>query len=402
MGYMFYSATSPPKLFTLILLSALSIVSLNLFVASLSNIAEEFQTDYALVNLAIAGYAGMTAVLLLIIGPLSDRFGRRPIIIAGLVIFILASLGCLLATDISTFLFFRLLQGAIISGSVLSNAVVRDMVPAREAASKLGYLAMAWAVAPMLGPVLGGVLDGLFGWRASFVTFAGLGVAILSLCWVDLGETNKTPSETFAKQFETYPELLRSRRFWGYALCMAFSTGAFYAFLGGVPLVAKTMFGMSTASLGFYIGTITAGFLLGSYLSGRYARRYSLTTMMIAGRIVACFGLVIGLVLFLSDVIHVFSLFGTCVFVGVGNGITMPSSSAGAMSVRPKLAGSASGLSGALTVLGGAVMASITGALVTEQNGVYSLLGMMLFSSLMGLVAALYVLWVDQTDETGC
>jgi len=398
---MFYSATSPPKLFTLILLSALSIISLNLFVASLSNIADEFQTDYALVNLAIAGYAGMTAVLLLVIGPLSDRFGRRPIIIAGLIIFILASLGCLLATDISTFLIFRLLQGAIISGSVLSNAVVRDMVPAREAASTLGYLAMAWAVAPMLGPMIGGVLDGLFGWRANFVTFAGLGVVMLSLCWVDLGETNRTPSETFAKQFETYPELFRSRRFWGYALCMAFSTGAFYAFLGGVPLVAKFMFGMSTTSLGFYIGTITAGFLLGSFLSGRYAKHYPLTTMMITGRVVACVGLMAGLGLFLSDVVHVYSLFGACVFVGVGNGITMPSSSAGVMSVRPKLAGSASGLAGALTVAGGAVMASITGTLVTEQNGVYPLLGMMLFSSLMGLAAALYVLWADRAEKSG-
>jgi len=398
---MFYSATSPPKLFTLILLSALSIISLNLFVASLSNIADEFQTDYALVNLAIAGYAGMTAVLLLVIGPLSDRFGRRPIIIAGLIIFILASLGCLLATDISTFLIFRLLQGAIISGSVLSNAVVRDMVPAREAASTLGYLAMAWAVAPMLGPMIGGVLDGLFGWRANFVTFVGLGVVMLSLCWVDLGETNRTPSETFAKQFETYPELFRSRRFWGYALCMAFSTGAFYAFLGGVPLVAKFMFGMSTTSLGFYIGTITAGFLLGSFLSGRYAKHYPLTTMMITGRVVACVGLMAGLGLFLSDVVHVYSLFGACVFVGVGNGITMPSSSAGVMSVRPKLAGSASGLAGALTVAGGAVMASITGTLVTEQNGVYPLLGMMLFSSLMGLAAALYVLWADRAEKSG-
>ena len=396
---MFYSATTPPKFFTLILLSALSVASLNFFVTSLSNMAEEFQTDYAVVNLAIAGYAGMTAVLLLIIGPLSDRLGRRPIIIAGLIIFILASMGCLLAEDISTFLFFRLLQGAIVSGSVLSNAVVRDMLPAREAASKLGYLAMAWAVAPMLGPMLGGVLDELFGWRASFIVFFGLGVVLLSLCWIDLGETNKNPSETFAKQFKDYPELFRSRRIWGYALCMAFSAGAFYAFLGGVPLVAKTVFGMSATSLGFYIGTITAGFLLGSFLSGRFARYYQLTTMMIMGRIVACVGLVLGLGLFLTGVVHVFSLFGACMFVGIGNGLTMPSSSAGAMSVRPRLAGSASGLSGALTVGGGAVMASITGILVTEQNGIYPLLGTMLFSSLMGLIAALYVLWVDRSEE---
>jgi len=393
---MLSAATSPPRLLTLILLSALSVVSLNMFVASLSNIAEEFQADYALVNLSIAGYAGMTAVLLLIMGPLSDRFGRRPVILTGLLIFILASLGCMLADDIWMFLFFRLLQGAIISGVVLSNAVIRDMVPAKEAASLMGYLAMAWAVAPMLGPMLGGVLDELFGWRASFVAFVAFGVVIFSLCWVDLGETNKAPSATFAKQFQTYPELFQSRRFWGYALCMAFSTGAFYAFLGGVPLVAKAMFGMSAATLGFYMGTITAGFFLGSFLSGRYAKRYPLTTMMIAGRIVACAGLVVGLVLFLTGVVHALSLFGATIFVGVGNGLTMPSSNAGAMSVRPKLAGSASGLSGALTVGGGAVMSLITGALLTEENGAYPLLGMMLFSSLMALAAALYVLRIDR------
>jgi Bcr/CflA subfamily drug resistance transporter len=399
MGSMLYSATSPPRLSTLILLTALSVVSLNMFVASLSNIADEFQADYALVNLSIAGYAGMTAVLQLIIGPLSDRIGRRPVVLAGLVIFILASLGCMLASDIWMFLFFRLLQGAIISGWVLSNAVVRDTVPAKEAASLMGYLAMAWALAPMLGPMFGGVLDELFGWRASFVAFIGFGLAILGLCWADLGETNKAPSATFMEQFRTYPELLQSRRYWGYALCTAFSVGAFYAFLGGVPLVAKTMFGISAATLGFYMGTITAGFSLGSFLSGRYAKRYPLTTMMIAGRIVACTGLAVGLVLFLAGVVHVLSLFGACVFVGVGNGLTVPSSNAGAMSVRPRLAGSASGLSGALTVGGGAVMSSITGALLTEENGAYPLLGMMLFSSLMALAAALYVRRVDRIEE---
>ncbi len=396
---MLYSATSPPRLLTLILLSALSVVSLNMFVASLSNIAAEFDVDYALVNLSIAGYAAMTATLQLIIGPMSDRFGRRPLILAGLLIFILASLGCLLADNIWEFLFFRLLQGAITCGLVLSNAVVRDMVSTKEAASLLGYLAMAWAVAPMLGPMLGGVLDDFFGWRASFITFAGSGLVVFALCWIDLGETNKTPSGTFVKQFQAYPELFRSRRFWGYALCMVFSTGAFYAFLGGVPFVAKSMFGISTAALGFYIGTITAGFFLGSFLSGRYAKRYRLTTMMIAGRLVACTGLTVGLVLFWSGIEHVVALFGACACVGIGNGITMPGSSAGAMSVRPKLAGSASGLSGALTLGGGAVMASITGALLTEENGVYPLLGMMLFSSLMALIAALWVFRIDQMDK---
>ena len=88
----------------------------------------------------------------------------------------------------------------------------------------------------MLGPMFGGLLDELFGWRASFVAFVGIGMLIFGLCWIDLGETNHHRSDAFADQFATYPELLSSRRFWGYSLCMAFSTGAFYAFLAGVPL----------------------------------------------------------------------------------------------------------------------------------------------------------------------
>jgi Bcr/CflA subfamily drug resistance transporter len=395
---MFHSV-APPRLFTLVLLSGLSVVSLNMFLPSLSNIAEEFQADYAFVNLSIAGYAGMTAVLQLVMGPLSDRFGRRPVVLAALVIFVLASLGCLLATDIWTFLVFRMMQGAIISGYAVSLAIIRDSAPAQKAASLMGYVAMAWAVAPMLGPMFGGALDELFGWRASFWAFFGFGGVVLGLCWVDLGETNKAPSETFMQQFRSYPELFRSRSFWGYALCMAFSTGAFYIFLGGAPLVAATVLEMSPATLGFYMGTITAGFVLGSFLSGRFAARHALTTMMIAGRIIACAGLILGLVLSLAGVVHVASLFGACVFVGIGNGLTMPSGSAGAMSVRPTLAGSASGLSGALTVAGGAVMSAISGAILTEANGSYALLGMMLLSSLLALATALYVLWLDRCES---
>lgn len=133
---MISAADSPPRMFTLVLLTGLSVLSLNMFLPSLSNIAEEFQSDYALVTLSIAGYLGITAALQLIMGPLSDLFGRRPVLLVGMVIFILASLGCALATNIWSFLLFRMLQGVIISGWVLSLAVIRDMLPAQEAASR--------------------------------------------------------------------------------------------------------------------------------------------------------------------------------------------------------------------------------------------------------------------------
>lgn len=389
-------------LFTLVLLNGLSAAALNMFLPSLSNVAADFQAGYGLLaSASIAGYAGMTTVLQLLIGPLSDRVGRRPVILVSLAIFVLASLGCLLARDVWTFLLFRTMQAAIISGFVLSRVIIRDTEPAQKAASLMGYLSIAWAIAPMLAPMLGGALDQLFGWRANFWAFLGFGGAMLALCWIDLGETNKNPSDTFTKQFKAFPSLFRSRHFWGYSLCMAFSMGALYAFLAAAPLVATTVFQMSPATLGFYMGSTAAGFILGSFVSGQFAARYRLPTMVVAGRMVAFVGLTVGLGLLLAGIVHEVSLFGACVFLGFGNGVSMPSSNAGAMSVRPELIGSAAGLSGALTGAGGALTAGITGMILHEANAAIVLLGMMLLSSTMALLAALFVLWLDRRESEG-
>jgi predicted MFS family arabinose efflux permease len=193
------------------------------------------------------------------------------------VIYILGSLGCLLATDVWTFLLFRTIQAAIVSGFALSRVIIRDTEPAQKAAGLMGYLSIAWAIAPMLAPMLGGALDLLFGWRANFIAFLVFGAAVLALCWLDLGETNKNPSETFTKQFKSFPSLFRSRPFWGYSLCMAFSMGALYAFLAAAPLVATAVLRMSPATLGIYMGSTAAGFILGSFVSGRFAAHYPLT-----------------------------------------------------------------------------------------------------------------------------
>ena len=396
--FMLCSASSPPKLLTLILLTGLSVLSLNMFLPSLSNMAADFQADYALVALSIAGYLASTAILMLVMGPLSDRYGRRPVMLIAVAVFTLASLACTLTDDIRLFLVFRILQGTIIAGWSLSLAAIRDTATPQEAASRIGYVSMAMAVAPMLGPLVGGALDELFGWRSNFIAFTAMGLAAFILCWLDFGETNRSRADTFAEQFKSYPELFRSRRYWGYALCMAFSTGSFYAFLAGAPLVAITLLGLSPAELGFYMGTITAGFALGSFLSGRLAARRALTTMMIAGRLVACGGLVAGLLLFVFGVEHVLSLFGATIFAGLGNGLTTPSSNAGALSVRPKLAGSASGLAGALTVGGGALVTTITAAIVTETSGAFALLGMMLACAALALLAALSVWAIDRRE----
>jgi MFS family permease len=162
--------------------------------------------------------------------------------------------------------------------------------------------------------------------------------------------------------------------------------------------VTAAVFAMSPATLGVLMGTMTAGFALGGFVSGRIAGRHALTTMMIAGRLVACLGLAAGLLLFLAGALNLATLFGPCVLAGFGNGLTMPSASAGTLSVRPGLAGSASGLAGALTVGGGGAIAGVSGALLTAANGPYALLGAMLAAALAGLLAALCVLWIDRGE----
>lgn len=384
-------ASSPPRLITLILLTALSVLSLNMFLPSLPNMAVSFATDYETISLTVAGYLAITTVMLLVAGPVSDRFGRRPVLLGALAIFVVASIGCVLAVEIGSFLLFRTGQGVVISGWVLSLAVVRDTRPEREAASLIGYIIMAMAIAPMIGPLIGGVLDENFSWRASFVLMAALGVVLLVICLFDFGETNMEPSATFRAQFLSYRELVRSKRFWGYSVSMASSNSMFYAFLTGAPLVAAGFLALGTAEIGFFMGTISAGFMLGSFLAGRYSSRFALTTMIIAGRVIACIGLALGAALVLMGWINVWSIFGATIFAGFGNGLTIPGSSAGAMSVRPKLAGSAAGLAGALAIGSGAIATGITAAALTPENGAFMLLAIMFLCALAGLIAGEYV-----------
>ena len=149
--------------------------------------------------------------------------------------------------------------------------------------------------------------------------------------------------------------------------------------------------------LGVFIGSITVGFIVGSYVAARLASRVNLTTMMIAGRLITCGGLFVGLVLLSLGLLSPLTYFGSTVFVGLGNGITLPSCNAGALSVRPNLAGTAAGLSGAATVAMGAVLTTLSGFLLSEEGGAFMLLFLMLLTSLAGLACAI---WAGQLQRT--
>ncbi len=395
---MLRAAQTPPTLMTLIVGTALSVLSLNMFLPSLPGIAKEFQVDYGLANLAVAGYLAISAALQIVMGPMSDLYGRRKVMLLCCAMFVLASVGCALASNIWVFLGFRLLQGAIISGQVISRAVIRDMYPPSEAASKLGYMGMIMALAPMTGPMIGGALDMAFGWRAGFWLYTGLGLLVLWLTWGDMGETNTNRSATFRAQMRLYPHLFASRRFWGYSACVAFSIGGFYSFVTGAPMVAAAWFDLSPAMVGLGIGIITCGFMVGNFVTGQMAQRLPLMTLIMIGRVISCVGPALGLGLFWIGQGSELVFFGSAICVGLGNGLTIANASAGLMSVRPELAGSAAGLSGAMTVALGAALTTVTGIAVQPETAPYAVLGIMLGASLLALISAIYVLIVDLQD----
>ena len=394
----FLDRTTPPHVFTLVMLSGLSALTMSVFLPSLHHMADHFGVDYAVMQFAVSGYLLATAVLQVVIGPLSDRLGRRPVVIGALAIFVLATIGCILAPTAGVFLAFRLLQAAVAVGIVLSRAIVRDMVPQDQAASMIGYVTMGMALIPMVGPMVGGVLDELFGWRANFVLLALVGMATLALVVADQGETIAGRGTAIAAQLRAYPALLGSRRFWGYALCAAFGSGAFFALLGGSSFVAGEVFHLSPVWTGLALGSPAVGYALGNFVSGRFVTRIGTDRMALMGTAVAAAGLGTSLVLSLLGVIHPLVFFGFCTLLGLGNGMMLPAATAGLLSVRPDLAGTASGLGGAVMIGGGAAMAALAGAMLTPETGALPLQVIMFATSVLAGVAILLVIRHARAD----
>ncbi len=373
---------------------------MNMFLPSLPQMAEYFEVDYALIQLSVAVYLGVNATFQLFLGPISDKFGRRPVIIGGILIFLVATLGCIWATNIWVFLAFRMMQATIVSAMVLSRAVVRDMVPQAQAASMIGYVTMGMSVAPMIGPAIGGVLDETFGWQANFWAFFLMGLLLLALVWTDLGETAQKSDLSLGQQFAEYPELLTSQRFWGYALAAAFSSGAFFAYLGGAPFVGSVVFSLSPSVLGLYFGAPAVGYFLGNFISGRFSVRAGVNRMVMWGALINGAGVAVSLALFYAGHGSAMVFFGFMTFVGLGNGMTIPNATAGALSVRPHLAGTASGLSGAIMIGGGAALSALAGTLLDPSVGAFPLLWIMLTTSVFGVLAILWVILREQHLST--
>ncbi|CAN1513683.1 ProP Permeases of the major facilitator superfamily [Paracoccaceae bacterium] len=388
----FLDRTTPPKIVTLIFLAGLSALAMNIFLPSLPGMAAYFGVPYGVMQQSVALYLALSAGLQIIIGPISDRFGRRKVLIASLILFLLATLGTLFAPNATVFLIFRMGQAVIASGMALSRAVVRDMVPDEEAASMIGYVTMGMSLVPMIGPVIGGVLDDAFGWKANFALLLGLGVVVLALVWADLGETATLRRTSLKDQIRSYPGLLTSRRFWGYTLVAAFSSGCFFAYLGGAPYVGDKVYGLTSTHVGMLFALTAVGYAGGNFLAGRFSVRLGMNRMILIGTVVTSIGLAVLALLTLVGLSGPFTFFGLTIFMGLGNGICLPNANAGMLSVRPDLAGTASGLGGAILIGGGAALAAIAGVLLHPGATEMPLILLMLGSSVASVVATLLVI----------
>lgn len=387
----FLDRSTPPSIFTIICLSAVGALAMNMHLPSLPAMADTFNVSYSAATLTVTLFLAMNAVFQFVVGPLSDRFGRRPIVLISMMVFCVSSVGCILSTKFEIFLFCRLIQAIVVTGLVLSRAAIRDVYSQDRAASVLGYATMGMAILPLIGPAVGGNLEVHFGWVASFWVLLGVGIFVFTLAYFDMGETNKKKSSSMTVQFRAYPELLRSRRFWGYCTTATFSAGAYFAYLGGAAFVGREIFNLSPGILGFYLGAPAVGYIAGNGLSGRFSVGLGINRMILTGTIITAVGMTFCILLFLFTVPIPISFFGCVCFMGLGNGMVLPNATAGMMSVRPHLAGSASGFGGTINTAGGATIATATGAILTPSTGILPLILIMLACTIMSIISISYV-----------
>jgi DHA1 family bicyclomycin/chloramphenicol resistance-like MFS transporter len=389
--------TSPYALLALLMaMTALGPLTLNILVPAVPNLVVTMNADPATVQLTISLYLFGLAISQLVLGPLSDRFGRRPVAIAGLTITALSSVLAIAMSSISGLILARTLQAfGASTGLVIGRAIIRDLYDRERAASMIGWVTTVMVVAPMVAPMIGGLLDTALGWESIFVFVAIASFVVLSWAFVTLPETRPDHITGGGVRFmaQETRELIRDRNFVGYALASAIATATFFAFLGGGPHLVIGIMGRSSAEYGAWFALTAFGYMVGNLIAARVSPRFGVDNMIRAGIALQILGAVASIAL-----AHAFPLGGPeTVFpaqflLSCGNGIFLPNAIAGAISVRPQAAGTASGIVGFVQMGLGAAAAQVMSTVIAHSTTAQPLAWSMF--ALAALAMVLFVLLV--------
>jgi DHA1 family bicyclomycin/chloramphenicol resistance-like MFS transporter len=375
----------------LVAISTLQPFAVNVLAPATPGLTRSLETDYATVQLTLTLYLVTVALTQLFVGPISDRIGRRPCILAGVGLFALGSLMGAMANEIGWLLAARVVQ-AIGGGTcfALARAVVRDSASKDQAASLIGYIAMAMVVAPMVAPMVGGFLDAHFGWRSIFIAMLALSGIVGVATVLRLHETApRSAASSFRAIVSAYPQLLSNRAFLGYALTLSCTTASFFGFVAGAPYIVISHMGHTPDVYGVYFVANAGGYMVGNFLSGRFGQRMGSERLARAGILLSVTSVVLELACVLVLPWTPATLFIPLVLNAVGNGLTIPGATASALSIRPELAGTAAGLSGAAQLGFGALSSVLMGWLVPLCP--LSLVGAMLIWVLLGWAALTFL-----------
>ena len=389
-------------LFTLVAATALGPLAMQIFVPALPLIQVDYEVTPGTAQLALSLSMVAIAVSTLVYGPLSDRFGRRPMLILGLWIFLAGSAICSLAPTIELLILGRIVQAiGGTSGMVLSRAMVRDVYAHEKVASVLAAITIAMVVAPMLAPAIGGILSDLFGWRAIFSFAGAVCIGVLLLVNLYLTETGTRPPTHVGVtgMIEGFAMLLRSPAFCGYAFAGAFGLSGFFSFVAAAPYLMVNSLGRPPTEYGLFFVSISLSFMAGNAVAARISERVGIDRMIFLGNAVALLGVGIMLALSLAGVFSPLSIFAPTGIMVFGNGLAMANLQAGALGIYPRSAGTASGLSGFLQMSIAAGFAQIVGVL---QDGSPLPMAVFMFATvLMAFLTFLIALRANRRAEAG-
>ncbi|MHA1554008.1 MAG: multidrug effflux MFS transporter [Alphaproteobacteria bacterium] len=385
------TTTKPVLIGVLMGISGLNALAISILIPSLPSIRTGLSADVASTQLVLSGFLFALAAGQLVVGPLADLVGRRPVVFGGLAVFAAASFVAAVSTSITVLVMARILQGlGGAAGVVVSRAVIRDLFDQDRAASVLGYVTMGLAVGPMVAPFLGGTIDDALGWRAIFVLLASAGILIGLLAWRVLPETATMPNERpRGRLTKDIAALLGQPAFWAYAMTGALISATYFSFIGGIPFVANELVGLSSTQIGGALLFVSVGYFTGNFISGRFTERLGTHFMIQGGNAIVVAAITFMLACFVAGYVNIWTMFVPVAWLGLGNGMSLPSVIAGSMSVRPDLAGTASGLAGSLQFGTGALSAVLVGAALSIAPSAITVAAVMgsfaLASTLTGL-----------------